>query len=286
MLWKASASLSCVCNCNRGIVLGSVFVCDIISFALLSFFFFFFLSTHWHTHSRNLWWFPWLQCSHVNTLNGWNEGYRTADLNLGYWRRATVGMVCSSVAFFWHSSMEKFSHVCLCGGDDSVCVCVCWELEKGWGRWGLKKQRGLLLGLSPVPCLLAVNLISKEKYTLCLYNAGLCLRSASEPSTILQIVSSLLKCFQTVTVEPVRLPVNCLASFPNPGLSWASSEERRLSDYGAAAGVVASLRGAGRLSCHTTETRVRHGRFLYITASSPPHLFIALPPLWTVKIVR
>ena len=170
--------------------------------------------------------------------------------------------------------------------ETTVFVCVCWELEKGWGRWGLKKQRGLLLGLSPVPCLLAVNLISKEKYTLCLYNAGLCLRSASEPSTILQIVSSLLKCFQTVTVEPVRLPVNCLASFPNPGLSWASSEERRLSDYGAAAGVVASSRGAGRLSCHTTETRVRHGRFLYITASSPPHLFIALPPLWTVKIVR
>ena len=131
-------------------------------------------------------------------------------------------------AFVVETAVLVFVCVCMC-----VCVCVCvlgggggvGEVEEGWGRWGLKKQRGLLLGLSPVPCLLAVNLISEEKYTLWLYNASLCLRSASEPSTILQIVSSLLKCFQTVTVEPVRLPVNCLASFPNPGLSWASSEE-------------------------------------------------------------
>ena len=104
--------------------------------------------------------------------------------------------------------------------------CVYGRGVGGGGRWGLKKQRRLLLGLSPVPCLLAVNLISEEKYTLCLYNAGLCLWSASEPSTILEIVSSLLKRFQTVTVEPVSFPVNCLASFPILGLSWASSESK------------------------------------------------------------
>lgn len=76
----------------------------------------------------------------------------------------------------------------------------------GGGRWDLTKQRQLLFGVSPVRCLLAVNLISKGKYMLCLYNAGLCLGSASEPSTILEIVSSLLKRFQTVTVEPVSFP--------------------------------------------------------------------------------
>lgn len=105
-------------------------------------------------------------------------------------------------------------------------MCVLGGGVGGGGRWGLKKQQGLLLGLSPVPCLLAVNLISEEKYTLCLYNAGLCLWSTSEPSTILEIVSSLLKCFQTVTVEPVRFPVNCLASIPILGLSRASSETK------------------------------------------------------------
>lgn len=113
--------------------------------------------------------------------------------------------------------MEEVSHVCLCGGEACVCVGVCvWG---GGGRWGLKKQRRLLLGLSPVPCLLAVKLISEEKYTLCLYNAGLCLWSASEPLTILEIVSSLLKYFQTVTVEPVSFPFNCLASVLTVGLS-------------------------------------------------------------------
>ena len=103
--------------------------------------------------------------------------------------------------------------VCVC-----VCVCVLVGGVGGGGRWGLKKQRRLLSGLSPVLCLLAVNLISEEKYTLCLYNARLCLWSASEPSTILEIVSSLLKCFQTVTVEPVSFPVNCLASCLISGL--------------------------------------------------------------------
>ena len=111
--------------------------------------------------------------------------------------------------------------MCVC-----VCVCVLVGGVGGGGRWGLKKQRRLLSGLSPVLCLLAVNLISEEKYTLCLYNARLCLWSASEPSTILEIVSSLLKCFQTVTVEPVSFPVNCSASFPILGLSWASSETK------------------------------------------------------------
>lgn len=97
--------------------------------------------------------------------------------------------------------------------EKAVFVCVGrWSRSRG-GGW-LKKQRGLLLGLSPVACFLAVNLISEEKYTLCLYNAGLCLRSESEPSTILEIVSSLLKYFQTVTVEPESFPANCLASFP------------------------------------------------------------------------
>lgn len=124
--------------------------------------------------------------------------------------------------------MEEVSHVCLLWWRRlCLCVCVCvrrWS--RGWGEVGPKETTGLLLGLSPVPCLLAVNLISEEKYTLCLYNAGLCLWSASEPSTILEIVSSLLKCFQTVTVEPVSFPVNCLASFPILGLSWASSESK------------------------------------------------------------
>lgn len=83
------------------------------------------------------------------------------------------------------------------------------------------------LGSVTVFSRLAVHLISEEKYTL-LYNAGLCPCSASEPSTILKIVSSLLKRFQTVTVEPVGFAVNCLASFLVLGLLWASSE--RLSD--------------------------------------------------------
>lgn len=47
-----------------------------------------------------------------------------------------------------------------------MCVCALGGGVEGEGRWGLKKQQRLLLGLSPVPCLLAVNLISKEKYTL------------------------------------------------------------------------------------------------------------------------
>lgn len=38
-----------------------------------------------------------------------------------------------------------------------VFVCVLGGGVGGGGRWGLKKQRGLLLGLSPVPCLLAGN---------------------------------------------------------------------------------------------------------------------------------
>lgn len=97
-------------------------------------------------------------------------------------------------------------------------MCVLGGGVGGGGGWVLKKQRRLLLGLSPVPCLLAVNLISEEKYTLCLYNAGLCLWSASEPSTILKIVSSLLKGFQTASVQPVSFPVNCLASILIPGL--------------------------------------------------------------------
>lgn len=112
--------------------------------------------------------------------------------------------------------------------EKAVFVCVGrWSRSRGGeGRWGLKKQRGLLLGLSPVACFLAVNLISEEKYTLCLYNAGLCLRSESEPSTILEIVSSLLKYFQTVTVEPESFPTNCLASFPILCLLQASSENK------------------------------------------------------------
>lgn len=64
-------------------------------------------------------------------------------------------------------------------------------VEKPVFVWGLKKQRRLLLGLSPVPCLLAAKLISEEKYTLCLYNAGLCPWSVSELLTILEIVSIL-----------------------------------------------------------------------------------------------
>lgn len=92
-------------------------------------------------------------------------------------------------------------------------VCVRrWSRSRG--RWRLKKQRGLLLFLSPFACLLAANLIKEEKYTFCFYKAGLCLQTESELSTILEIVSSLLKYFQTVTVELVSFPANCLASFP------------------------------------------------------------------------
>lgn len=88
---------------------------------------------------------------------------------------------------------------------------------KRWdSRWGLKKQRRLLLRVSPGLCLLAANLISEGKYMLCLYNAGLCLCSASEPSTILEIVSSLLKRFQTVTVEPVSF--HLMFWHPSPSL--------------------------------------------------------------------
>lgn len=84
-----------------------------------------------------------------------------------------------------------------------------------------KETMVALSGLSPALCFSAVKLIIEEKYSLCLHNEGLCLRSASELSTILQIVSSLLKRFQTVTVDPESFPVNCLAS---SGLSCASSE--------------------------------------------------------------
>lgn len=143
----------------------------------------------------------------------------------------------------------------------------------GRRRWGLKKQRRLLLGLSPVPCLLAVNLISEEKYTLCLYNAGLCLWSASEPSTILEIVSSLLKCFQTVTVEPVSFPVNCLASFPILGLSWASSESK-----GFLIGITMPRLVLSSLHMELSISDLRQQKHMcFIVSSSSPVQFSPLP---------
>lgn len=114
--------------------------------------------------------------------------------------------------------------------------------SRSQGRWRLKKQRGLLLFLSPFACLLAANLIREEKYTFCFYKAGLCLQTESELSTILEIVSSLLKYFQTVTVELVSFPANCLASFPIKCLFHPSSENKGLCfsdwDYNADAGAV------------------------------------------------
>lgn len=106
-----------------------------------------------------------------------------------------------------------------------VCVFVCTDVESGGWRGGgvCRNNGGCSRVCRPAPCLLAVDLISEEKYTLCLHNEDLCLRSASELSTILQIVSSLLKRFQTATVEPASFPVNCLAS---SALSCASSESR------------------------------------------------------------
>ena len=41
--------------------------------------------------------------------------------------------------------MEKFSHVCLCGGDDSVCVCVL-GVGEGVGEVGPKETTGTALG--------------------------------------------------------------------------------------------------------------------------------------------
>lgn len=124
------------------------------------------------------------------------------------------GSVCAlrRVSFSpWRSKPKKVAHVCLCGCEGRVGVR--WERKKRRGG-GCRNNRGLLGGLSLVACLLAVNLISEEKYTLSLHNAALCLRTESELSTILEIVSSLLKYFQTVTVEAVSFPANCLASFP------------------------------------------------------------------------
>lgn len=55
-------------------------------------------------------------------------------------------------------------------------VFVCVRRRSGSrGTRCLKKQRRLLLFLSPFACLLAANLIREEKYTFCFYKAGLCL---------------------------------------------------------------------------------------------------------------
>lgn len=150
----------------RSIVLGSVFVCDIISPTLLSFFF---SVTDRHTHTRNLSWFlPTLTFSCKYLPFEWPK------LGLSCWRliqdidHGPLWGWSAASHFFWHSSMEELSHVCLCGGKGFVCVCVC-ECFRRWsrrvwgrGRLGLKKQERLLLSMSPVPSFLAVNLIRKN----------------------------------------------------------------------------------------------------------------------------
>lgn len=108
----------------------------------------------------------------------------------------------------------------------AVFVCIRgWSGSRGMVR--LKKQRGLLLFLSPFACLLAVNLIREEKYTFCFDKAGLCFHTESELSTVLEIVSSILKHFQTV-IAPVSFPANCLASFFLLCLFHPSSDDKGL----------------------------------------------------------
>lgn len=113
----------------RSIVLGSVFVCDIISPTLLSFFF---SVTDRHTHTRNLSWFlPTLTFSCKYLPFEWPK------LGLSCWRliqdidHGPLWGWSAASHFFWHSSMEELSHVCLCGGKGFVCVCVCVSVLGG-----------------------------------------------------------------------------------------------------------------------------------------------------------
>lgn len=164
-------------------------------------------------------------------------------------------------------------------------LCVRRWRRSQWS-WGQEKQWGVVLFLLPVAYLFAVNLISKEKYTLCLYKAGLCLWSELELSTILEIVSSLLKYFQTVTVEPVSFPANCLASFPISCLLQASSENKAFF-----LGLelqcwcwCCHLHGE---QCTFDLSQLKHMCCIVsFYAPSSPHLVICTPlsPLWTVKI--
>lgn len=131
--------------------------------------FVFFSVTDRHTHTRNLSWFlPTLTFSCKYLPFEWPK------LGLSCWRliqdigHGPLWGWSAASHFFWHSSMEELSHVCLCGGKGFVCVCVC-ECFRRWsrrvwgrGRLGLKKQQRLLLSMSPVPSFLAVNLIRKN----------------------------------------------------------------------------------------------------------------------------
>lgn len=136
-----------------------------------------------------------------------------------------LGMVCR-VVLSGESPAVGVSRVCLCCGGG--CVCLCVSRTDGVGEVGPKETTLAAVesvACSPPP---AVNSISEEKYRLCrFYKAGLCLCPASELSTILEIVSSLLKRFQTMTVAPVRFPFNGLASSPILR-TWASSESKDL----------------------------------------------------------
>lgn len=141
-------------------------------------------------------------------------------------------------------------------------------------------------GLVSVAHLFAVNLISKEKYTLCLYKAGLCFWSELELSTILEIVSSLLKYFQTVTVEPVSFPANCLASFPISCLLQASSENKGF--FGLELQCWCWCCHLHGEQCIFDLSQLKHMSCivsLYCFIFSP-HVVISTPvsPLWTVKI--
>lgn len=152
-------------------------------------------------------------------------------------------------------------------------LCVRRWHRSQWS-WGQEKQWGVVLFPLPVAYLFAVNLISKEKYTLCLYKAGLCLWSELELSTILEIVSSLLKYFQTVTVEPVSFPANCLASFPISCLLQASSENKGVFWVGIAMLMLmlSSSRRAVHLWSQSAETHVLYCFFLCSIFSPPRHL--------------
>lgn len=101
-----------------------------------------------------------------------------------------------------------------------LCLCV-----KRWrNRWGLRKQRRLLLRVSPALCLLAANLISEGKLR------ALPLQCRSLSLFGIRTINYFGNSFQLIKTVPDRdcwtneFPLNVLASFPILGLLRASSE--------------------------------------------------------------
>lgn len=197
-----SSTASSMCSTHRYTVLRSGLVSNIIPLFLSSFPFFSCQQSD-TTHSRNLWWLYWLWalCKYFrNVQNRFVVLWDTGDAGLsgsglppGTFRRKFSSWYLACLPLLW---LRLRLHVC--------------------SRVEVGPKETTLAALESVACSLppAVNHQWRNIQALPFYKASLCLCPASELSTILEIVSSLLKRFQTMTVAPVRFPVNGLASFP------------------------------------------------------------------------